>query len=405
MTPCVLCTNEYEKLMEKRTYELERVLIEHIRDGYEDPLPDTIHDEILKETIAETRRQKKIHQKNRKVKNNNMLNDSRLHRVKLITKTNLVFTQEWRKNQQQMIEQNNQEQQGFNQSNNSNNMSNNSLNEEDYQIKSQQIDNLLLKPKIQSINEKDAHVLPSFSTDDNTTNILMNNGQNNGDNQNHNHNHQNNQNNNNSNVPFLISKKTPSSSALLLTSKIARRFSSISSKSKSNLRLFASTDPILSIRPLENISYCCIIHLKWFENWKRYVQSGHFEDIEYPVLEPGPITNYMLLKNASKYHSLFKKSTEKLHISKFKKSNEDESSISSPQSNLKSPIIFDESLFSSTYQITNNLLKRDLHYNYDYVVVSPNVWKVLHEIYGGGPPIYREDINVYSKEYFIKQDH
>lgn len=370
MAPCALCTNEYEKLIEKRSNELERVLIEHIRDGYEEPLPDNIHDEILKETVAETRRQKKLTQKNRKGKGKNISNDSRLHRLKLITKTNLALTHDWRKKQQHQQQQSHQLHQQMMGSNyNHFSTSNNSLSEENFELKSQQINNLVLKPKIQTMNDND------------------------NDNGDHDH------------AEVSPPKKPPNNSlSLFNAAKFARKLSSISVKSKSNLRLFSAEDPILSIRPLENISYCCIIHAKWFDNWKRYIQSGHFEDIEYPVLEPGPITNHLLLKNPSKCLAMFKKSLDSIQTpnSSSKLTPTSSTSLSQqPQQQQQQQQSSNTLTSPPSFQISNNLLKKDLHYNYDYVVVSPNVWRVLYEIYGGGPPIFREDISIYSQEYSI----
>jgi hypothetical protein len=99
----------------------------------------------------------------------------------------------------------------------------------------------------------------------------------------------------------------------------------------------------IAIRPADEISYYCIISKPWLEAWKKFGLAGKFEDIEYPFPPPGPINNFELLVPGS-------------------------------SSDIKPQLVLDQ----------------------DYCVVSPGVWDVLHDIYGGGPLLQREDVDVYS---------
>jgi hypothetical protein len=97
------------------------------------------------------------------------------------------------------------------------------------------------------------------------------------------------------------------------------------------------------IRPAEEIQYYCVIGKSWLEAWKRFGLAGKYEDIEFPYPPPGPINNFELLVPGS-----------------------------------------------------SNDIKQDLVLDQDYYVVSPGVWHVLHDIYGGGPVLQRSDIDLYS---------
>ena len=99
----------------------------------------------------------------------------------------------------------------------------------------------------------------------------------------------------------------------------------------------------LSIRPAEEIIFYFVISKPWLDAWKVFVLAGDFEDIEYPQPPPGPINNFDLLNPG-----------------------------------------------------THNEIRADLVIDQDYCVVSPGVWNVLHDIYGGGPVLQRENINIYS---------
>jgi hypothetical protein len=166
-------------------------------------------------------------------------------------------------------------------------------------------------------------------------------------------------------------------SAIMLAAKL-RKLSVRTSvgrlgQSKILLKAFSPTDPILAIRPLTEVSYCCIVHREWFLAWKRYIQSGLFEDIEYPITDPGPISNHLLLRKSSR--------------------------TTGPDfgPGLGTEIGIGEE--SEAEVVLNHQLRIELHLNQDYFVLSPNVWKILFEIYGGGPAIYREDTNIYGTEY------
>ena len=47
---------------------------------------------------------------------------------------------------------------------------------------------------------------------------------------------------------------------------------------------------------------------------------------------------------------------------------------------------------------SNDELKEGLTLNKDYRVVNPQVWNIFYRTYGGGPPIIREDYNIYSRD-------
>jgi len=52
---------------------------------------------------------------------------------------------------------------------------------------------------------------------------------------------------------------------------------------------------------------------------------------------------------------------------------------------------FDVLVPGSSHEIKPNLVL-----DQDYSVISPGAWHVLHDIYGGGPVLQREDVNIYS---------
>jgi hypothetical protein len=99
----------------------------------------------------------------------------------------------------------------------------------------------------------------------------------------------------------------------------------------------------IDIRPVDEIKYYCIISKSWLETWKRFCLSGQYEDIEYPYPLPGPINNFDLL-------------------------------VAGSSSDIKPNLVLEQ----------------------DYCALSPGVWNVLHDIYGGGPVLCREDVNIYS---------
>lgn len=42
------------------------------------------------------------------------------------------------------------------------------------------------------------------------------------------------------------------------------------------------------------------------------------------------------------------------------------------------------------------ILKKDLELNKHYRGVNKDVWQLLHKIYGGGPCIVREELDIYG---------
>ena len=46
------------------------------------------------------------------------------------------------------------------------------------------------------------------------------------------------------------------------------------------------------------------------------------------------------------------------------------------------------------------VLKKDLELNKNYRGVNLEVWRLLHKIYGGGPVVVREELDVYSTDIF-----
>mmetsp|Transcript_5780 Transcript_5780/g.8800 ORF Transcript_5780/g.8800 Transcript_5780/m.8800 type:complete len:253 (-) Transcript_5780:126-884(-) len=133
----------------------------------------------------------------------------------------------------------------------------------------------------------------------------------------------------------------------------------------------SSKDPIhsiLHVRPLQDVCYCCIIHKPWLDRWRLFVQAGSHEDIEYPQSPPGPISNFRLLCRDSPHRKAIR----------------DASNLQSPNETTRDEVVLNEHLLV------------DLRIDYDYLVVSPGVWRVLSDMYGGGPPIFRCDVNIYG---------
>lgn len=359
MTPCVLCTNEFEKLQQKRSDELERVMIEHLQDGYEEPLAENLHDEVLKETIAEAKRQNKsVLQQKRKT----TIHNSRLRRVNLLTRAHFAFASSWMKKEPSSPSS--------------------------VQSLSQSVQNEIPAEEVETpignletpktFNELTFH--PKLQSDYSSD----------------------------SDFSGSINSTSRRSTSALLAAKLMRKISASPSKSGIIFKSYSPYDPILAIRPLSEIPYCCILHSGWFHSWKRYIQSGLFEDIEYPVLHPGPITNHLLLKKSFRRGSILENKIKSSNIpplqrdSSYARLNMKGNHLSSTSNTSTSASASMESntiIISSGITILNDYLKKDLNLHHDYIVVSPNVWKVLHGIYGGGPPIFREDINIYSQEY------
>ena len=43
-------------------------------------------------------------------------------------------------------------------------------------------------------------------------------------------------------------------------------------------------------------------------------------------------------------------------------------------------------------------MKQNLELNRDYRGVNRDVWSIFYRMYGGGPTIIREELNIYSKD-------
>jgi hypothetical protein len=126
----------------------------------------------------------------------------------------------------------------------------------------------------------------------------------------------------------------------------------------SDLATITPMDQILRTRPLEEVCYCCIVSTLWFQSWRCFTKAGDFDDCEYPVLPPGPISNESLLSlSAGRGYVSYSMTVLNIHV------------------------------------------KSDLRLDVDYVVVSPGVWRYLRSLYGGGPPIFRSEPNLYSDEF------
>jgi hypothetical protein len=400
MTPCALCSNDYQKLLQKRSDELERVMIEHVRDGYEEPLPDNLHSAVVEDTYAEAKRQNKILQLNQKKKIFSA--NPRLRRVKLITKAHYALSSVLRKIQPSpssarisvgTVEEEGEGEEDKQQSQppQSQPQSQSPLlpPEEDDEVNSTQ-SSFKFKPRFQhELSMESSASASAPSTPAAATAEL-----------------------NPSSSSVSFSAKRQNSLA-----KAVRKISSFSRNSRIPFTKFYPNAPILSIRPLSEVCFCCIIHAAWFHNWKRYIQSGLFEDVEYPILEPGPISNYSLLKHSSRYSKHYQATRRRAQAAATAAA-----ASQSPQPNLLTtgdgissphhpsaaadpvpiPLSLQHSgapLASLPSVVMNHHLKPDLHLHSDYLVVSPNVWKLLHEIYGGGPAIYREETSIYSLEY------
>jgi hypothetical protein len=337
-------------------------MIEHIRDGYEEPLPEKLHDEVLKETIIETKRQNKLQQKVRPAvasstpppptPTKTTMNPS-LRRADLLTRTHFAFTSAWRKKQPTVHPVGVGTNAGA---------SDDPLGasvehapssppqpsqpmERDHSFEgtggATSSSPSLLFPKLQRDQSMDSDIISLHSTNSPTPGGGSGGGR--------------------SSSIFLIAKLR----------KLSSRAAFGGRQSKIFFKSFSSNDPILAIRPLAEISYCCVVHQGWFMSWKRFIQSGLFEDIEYPMATPGPITNHLLLRKPSKTMA-----------------------VTTP------PFTVDTGRGEDNSEIVlNHQLRRELHLNQDYLIISPNVWKTLFRIYGGGPPIFREETNIYSPEY------
>ena len=49
-------------------------------------------------------------------------------------------------------------------------------------------------------------------------------------------------------------------------------------------------------------------------------------------------------------------------------------------------------------EMTEFKIRKNLELNKDYRGVNMEVWTQLHKIYGGGPLIVREELDIYSKD-------
>lgn len=48
------------------------------------------------------------------------------------------------------------------------------------------------------------------------------------------------------------------------------------------------------------------------------------------------------------------------------------------------------------------ILKKDLELNKHYRGVNKDVWQLLHKIYGGGPVVVREELDIYGQDFYFQ---
>lgn len=99
----------------------------------------------------------------------------------------------------------------------------------------------------------------------------------------------------------------------------------------------------VAVRPVEEVKHYCVVSKLWLDAWKKFALAGQYEDIEFPTPPPGPIHNFDLLTPGSSCE-------------------------------VRPGLVLDQ----------------------DYCVLSPGAWAVLHDTYGGGPVLLRDDVNIYS---------
>ena len=59
--------------------------------------------------------------------------------------------------------------------------------------------------------------------------------------------------------------------------------------------------------------------------------------------------------------------------------------------------ISNQDLFEKRFE-KEYIIKKNLSLNSEYRGVNREVWDLISKIYGGGPPIIREQLNIYSRD-------
>jgi len=341
MEPCAECMEKHAALMDRRSNEMERVVIENILDGYEDPLPEETNESILREVHAELKKRDKFNVKvpvrDMQAEHNTTLpetsNDLEALRRKFRSTTGIVrrISAAWislrRKTSPSAV---------------SPDVSESSEAQEPlknwFDRKSFRLSSLGKKKQLPSLQDggkgSEEGTIPR------------------------------------TNSGAVDHMCTPSSDTDVSKTNCDEKHA-VHCDQSDKLSDDSSEDPIcriLQVRPLQDVSYCCIVHKPWLDRWRLFVQAGAHEDIEYPQSPPGPISNFRLLRRDSPHRQAMR------HVS-----------------NRQSP---GDSMVREV--VLNDHLLADLRMDIDYVVVSPGVWKVLSDMYDGGPPIFRCDVNIYS---------
>ena len=351
MAPCKDCIELHVDLVDRRTEELVKVVIEVIRDGYEDVLPEQTQADLMKEVKSEMRRRQRIKARataavTKSGKGMQTANSSRganfFRRISSIKKIAKSLSKA---------------------SGTKNVTSTDSNDEKPSFLKGEESSRSSLRssPEIvpNSLDES-GDVIAMEADGKNSTEgkgVLR------------------------VNKSFKAKKiditKAHSLSAI---SGMKQELAEPSDQADSKIEDL-TLQKVIPMRPPDDVGFCCIVDKSWIDKWKRFVQAGGFEDAEFPISPPGPISNHRLLRN------------------------------NSPQRRERARYIRSHGVeamktFSYSSRVDANLhVLPDLQNDTDYVVISPGVWNVLLSIYGGGPPLFRTDIGLYFDEYIAPEDH
>jgi len=99
MVPCLECMEKHAALMDRRSNEMERVVVENILDGYEDPLPEETDECIMREVQAELKKREKpvIKLLPCSVKSQSVASVSQCTNDIEVTRRSFALLQEWSK--------------------------------------------------------------------------------------------------------------------------------------------------------------------------------------------------------------------------------------------------------------------------------------------------------------------